>query len=222
MSESQDQLMQLLETKTETITKRLDRNWLQQLLVGALGLAYLLYPEVAENVVKAMQLKDLPLSYFSIAIPALLFYTFIHFGYILNYFMKMRELYDAQASLYYSRTMKPDDIRLLLEKQTSFEPLYYFSANRQATAWGLVPFLLFSLISASVVVLNHVVAFRIVMRATHGCLHQISITIMVILLTSCYVQFFFTQHTRRMRGATVLLYLLSAAAIIICKCKQLS
>lgn len=110
--------------------------------------------------------------------------------------------------------MKDDDIWLVCERHTMFEPLYYWDSKRPVSAGGFFPFLSFIIIGISVIALDHVAAFGIVMQATQGNAKVGLVTGMAFLLTSCYIQFFRSQRTPRMKFATVVLYFVSVSAVL--------
>ncbi len=213
MNDHSEQAIDLLESKTLAITNRLDRNWMYQFLLATLGLAFLLSPSVAAELAALTPLKNIPPRFCSMAIPALLVYTFINFGYLLNHFLNMRRIYDKKASAHFKGLFTPDEIQDVFEKQTLFEPLYYL-LKRKMTRAEVLPFLAFMIMGSFIIVFNHVVSFKMVASFTHGTVRWIILAIMAGLLSGCYVQFYCVQRSRVMKIATGVLYALSVAVIM--------
>lgn len=209
--DKQEQVMQLLESRAEAITNELNHNWLWQFFLGAFGLIYLRYPDVASSIQKAIEaVKDLSGSLLIIALPIWLVYLFMKFGYILTYFLHVRALYDDHAKAFYSR-LSEEDVQFLGKRHTSFEPVYYLAATPKFAKWAIFP----SLFSASVVVLNHVAAFGLVAQWKSAAMRLPALWFLAALLTVCYIEFYIKQAKgSRMRKIAVFLYAFSVVAVL--------
>jgi len=120
-----------------SISTKLDRNIVSQIVLTFLAYLYLREPKVVESVLRSMKLMDIPPELFQIAAPAILTYLFMSWSYGSFQYIRVRKnLEDAYKeyfdSLWASKTVADSLQREMFVPHSGFKYLYQanFNPNR--------------------------------------------------------------------------------------------
>lgn len=121
-----------LSSVLESISKKLDRNIVSQIVLSFLAYLYLREPRVVESVLRSLKLMDIPPELFQIAAPAILIYLFTSWSYGSFQYIRVRKNLEEAYKEYFDVLWASNTIKDSLDKEM-FVPhsgfKYLYQAN---------------------------------------------------------------------------------------------